>query len=306
MLINFAYSPKIINKPPGDLPESVHKIMWRRLNGTFINKRGHPETLARLIQKGHAYTSCHLHYRHQRNFIQGQVLSLDFDEHGGFDELLNNDFINKYAYFIYSTPSSTQENPRSRVVFVLPESIKSSNTFSLMARALVRKYNQADGSCKDPARLFYGSKNCDVLFLNNLLPLKIIGQMALDVDRQDKEEEKKNKQQLINFASLNGITDETLNRNLQHHLDKIRTAPPGQKNHTRISVARLIGGYVSGGYISQGDAISCLIDAALSNTSKPQLAESDVIAGFQYGLQAPVKINPVTFADWGVSIFPEE
>lgn len=298
MKINFAYNPYLINKPPVDLPEPVHKSMWRRINSQFVNTRGTPDDLAKIISNGNTYTACHIRYRHQRNFIQGQILSLDFDENGDFDLLRKDAFIQQYAYMMYSTASSTKSNPRSRVLFILPESIKSAEMFSLMSRALVGYYGQADASCKDPARIFYGSRDCDWLFLRNVLPMSIIGEMATRVQEQD-EIKRKAKAEAV---STNCISNKTLNDYLQPQLDKIINAPPGSKHATRLQVSTLIGGYVSGGYMTYSDALDHLLNAALGNTSKPHLAEQDVLDGLRYGLQSPVTLEPRRFEDYGINI----
>lgn len=293
MLIHFAYNPKLINKPiPANrLPEVAHKVIWRRINGEFINKRGRPETLARIIQQGHAYTSVHRRYRHERNFIKGQVLSLDFDHNGSFDALLQDDFISKYASFIYSTPSSTPEDPRSRVVFVLPQAVDNSVLFGAMQTALVRKYKQADKSCKDPVRLFFGSKDCDIRFLSNVLPIELIREMAENVLAEEV-----NKPDTV----VCPISSYTLKTQLERQLQKIQTAPAGAKHSTRLKVGTLVGGFVAAGYLDYNEAVGYLLSAAMSNTSAPSLAQQDVLDGLNYGLSFPISITPQSFEDYGI------
>lgn len=294
----FAYNPYLVNKPLDSLPDAVHKIMWRRINSQFVNTRQTPQELANIISQGHAYTACHINYRHQRNFVQGQILSLDFDENGDFSLLQKDEFISRYAYMMYSTPSSTKSNPRSRVLFILPEPVKSAELFSLMSRALVDHYGQADASCKDPARIFYGSKDCDILFLNNIMPANIAIEMAAKVKEGDdiKREAKSS------AVSTNCISSRTLNDYLRPQLDKIINAPHGSKHAVRMSVATLVGGYVSGGYMSYTDALEHLLSAAFTNTSKPHLAEQDILDGLRYGLQSPVSLSPQRFEDFGIHI----
>ena len=293
MLIHFAYNPKLINKPipANKLPDVAHKVIWRRINGQFVNKRGRPETLARLIQQGHAYTSVHRRYRHERNFVKGQVLSLDFDHDGDFNTLIEDSFISQYASFIYSTPSSTPADPRSRVVFVLPQAINSRTLFGAMQTALVRKYKQADRSCKDPVRLFFGSKDCEIKFISNTLPLELIKEMAEEV-----LVEEVNKPHVV----VCPISNNTLKTQLEYQLQKIQTAPSGAKHSTRLKVGTLVGGFVAAGYLDYNEAASYLLSAAMSNTSAPSLAQQDVLDGLNYGLSSPVSIEPQSFEDYGI------
>lgn len=295
MLINFAYNPHLVNKPlaANKLPDVAHKVIWRRINGQFINKRGRPETLAGLIQRGYAYTSVHRRYRHERNFIKGQVLSLDFDHDGDFDSLLQDEFISKYGSFIYSTPSSTPEDPRSRVVFVLPKAVDNSVLFGAMQTALVKKYKQADRSCKDPVRLFFGSKDCEIEFISNTLPLELITSMAEEV-----LVEEANKPEII----VCPVSSYTVKTQLEHQLQKIQTAPSGSKHEVRLKVGTLVGGFVAAGYLDYSEAASYLLAAAMSNTSAPALAQKDVLDGLNYGLSSPVAIEPQSFEDYGIFI----
>jgi hypothetical protein len=293
MLINFAYNPHLVNKPP-KLPYVAHRANWRRINGGFINKRGRPETLAKLIKQGYPYTSAHRRYRHKRNFIKGQVLSLDFD-HDGFDTLLNDTFINTYAYFIYNTPSSTADNPRSRAVFVLPHAVDQPILFGAMAQGLVEMYGDADESCKDPARIFFGSLDCNIVTIGNVLPNELMEEIASDVLKREQEHQSYE-------PIVNNISSETVRDAVMRQIERIQFAAPGEKHGTRLAVGTTVGGYVAAGYLSYQEASSYLLQAAISNTSAPRLAEKDVLDGLSYGMSNPLCIPPKTFADYGIEI----
>lgn len=58
-------------------------------------------------------------HRKDQNFIKTQVLAVDIDRGWTKEELSQNDLVQKYAAFIYATPSHTPENPRFRIVFEL-------------------------------------------------------------------------------------------------------------------------------------------------------------------------------------------
>jgi len=295
MLVNFAYNPHLVGKPPKDIPYVAHRAMWRWINGGFINKRGRPETLAKLIASGHPYTQTHVRYRHQRNFVQGQVISLDFDDNGAFGRILEDEFIAKYAYFLYSTPSSTPQSPRSRAVFILPKPITNPVLFAAMQRALVVKYSGfADRSCKDPLRLFFGSSGCDIYWVKNTLPINVIQNMAEELLEKEHQEE-----QVVACVS---VSDGTIKSELERQLSRIMSATNGHKHEIRLKVGTIIGGYVASGYIPYHEAQAQLLQAAASNTSAPRLAEQDVLDGLSYGMSHPLEIKPTSFADYGIII----
>jgi hypothetical protein len=114
----------------------------------------------------HAYGSCH----HQH-------IAIDFDtedERSTLTYLAKDKFIQKYAAFIYTTPSHTPANPRARVLFVLDQPIYQAQNYTTAVSALLWIFGTADRQCKDCCRFFYGSRNCDFEWLDNVLPLEKI------------------------------------------------------------------------------------------------------------------------------------
>lgn len=77
---------------------------------------------------------------------------------------------------------------------------------------------------------------------------------------------------------------------LDANCEKIRAAPDGQKHQTRLLRARVVAGYVAGGYIEEAVALQRLISAALDNTEDPRLAEKDIRDGFEHGKQEPLEV----------------
>ncbi len=79
---------------------------------------------------------------------------------------------------------------------------------------------------------------------------------------------------------------------LETATQKIEQAPDGKKNKTRFNESRLVGGFAASGSLDGQQALSKLITAALSNTTKPKEAEKDVRDGFEDGTQRPLVAPP--------------
>lgn len=168
---HYALTRKI---PPGD-------AFWSTFNGSFENLSVEPYDLARHIYNGHPFTTWHKnHWRATANYETGQHLGLDFDtedERSAISHLLTDKFIAKYGSIVYTTPSHTTEKPKARVLFLLETPIYQAKNYALAAAALLWFYSTADRQCKDPCRFWYGSKGCDLEFLDHSLPLETIKHM---------------------------------------------------------------------------------------------------------------------------------
>ncbi len=161
-------------------------------NDTFETVELSIQQLIDEIRQGHAFTAAHRQQRHPRsngrpgrfrcaqNFISAQHLALDFDD-SSLAEVLHQPFVATYAAFLYTTPSHKPAAPRSRAVFILDQPVTDSQRYGALAAALTHKFDsQADASCKDPARVFYGSAECDVRWLGKVLPTTVMALMLHD------------------------------------------------------------------------------------------------------------------------------
>lgn len=298
-LCYFAYNPNLVNKPPVLPVSSVQRRMWNRINGGFVSVRRTPIGLMKLITSGHPYTATHRGYRHERNFIKGQTLSLDFDTGDGQSSipgLMDDPFIAANATFLYTTPSHTLEKPRARAVFVLDTAVGSPAIYALAARSLVRLYQQSDQSCKDPARIFFGSKDCATRWIGNRMPLVVLRDIMEQVRQEDLEMKEK-------AASIvvTDISDQTLREEINLGLNKILKAPDGERHLVRLQISRLFGGYVAAGYIPLSEAKNHLVSAATMNTNSPvNEIERDLDTGLKSGMAYPVAISPKSLEDYGL------
>jgi hypothetical protein len=168
---------------------------WQSFNDSFENMELDSLEIANLIYLGHPFTTQHEHkriwipnskmqagghwsaYRRMENYICGQHIAIDFDTEdmrSSLSHLVQDKFIQKYAHLIYTTPSHTPETPRARVFFTLDTPIMQAKNYALGAAALLWLFGTADRQCKDPCRFFYGSKDCEIEYLSNELPLGVV------------------------------------------------------------------------------------------------------------------------------------
>lgn len=157
--------------PPGD-PN------WSKFNASFDNLNVIAERLLDMIYKGQSITTHHKdHWRTSANYICGQHLGLDFDcgdKSSSLSALSQDKFIQKYASFLYTTMSHTEEHPRTRVIFLLDGPIMQSKNYTQAASALLWLFGTADRQCKDAVRFFYGSPKCEFEWIDQVLPLDVI------------------------------------------------------------------------------------------------------------------------------------
>lgn len=152
--------------------------LWQTFNGSFHNERIPHIELANAIYTGHAITTWHdHHWRNAENYLAGQHLGLDFDtkdKRSSLAHLANDPFIKKYAALVYTTPSHTPEAPKARVIFTLEREIHQAKNYALAASALLWLFDTADRQCKDACRFFYGSIDCEIEYLANVLPMAVL------------------------------------------------------------------------------------------------------------------------------------
>lgn len=120
------------------------------------------DELAELVGvKGHTFCPAVFTKRRRRaeNFKEMQVFALDFDNGVSYEKIVR---ISKDygipAAFAYHTFSSTQVSPRFRVVFVNDVRVTDRRAAELIIQMLLGIFEDADRSCKDVSRMFFGGK----------------------------------------------------------------------------------------------------------------------------------------------------
>ncbi len=173
---------------------------WK-LNMTFSTERLTAAELRAAIHTGHAWTAPHRKERHLRpdgkqttfrvkqNVIGVQAVGLDSDtgdERSALAWWQAQDFFAAFGAFAHTTASHTEERPRCRVVFVLAELLPP-NDAELLLRALHERFPHVDASTKDAGRIFYGSRGCQFVAPDNVMPADVARALILEVQQREDE-----------------------------------------------------------------------------------------------------------------------
>lgn len=154
---------------------------WSEFNASFVNRELELIDIANEIYCGHPFTTWHKNnWRNATNYMLGQHIGIDLDtedERSTLAYLAKDKFIKKFAALVYTTPSHTPDAPRARVLFLLDTPINQAKNYTAAVSALLWLFGTADRQCKDACRFFYGSHNCDLEWIDNVLPLTKIRQI---------------------------------------------------------------------------------------------------------------------------------
>lgn len=241
----------------GKLPQGDPR--WADFNDSFENLTLAPVEIANLIYKGYAFTTWHDGRRSIEHFISGQHIGVDMDcgdERATFDALLRHEWVRMYASILYTTPSHTPENPRARVLFLLDKPIDSAAGYSEAAKFVISQFSGADVACSDASRFFYGSLNCDLLIPENYLPLAHLRHYYAAWKRTQPQEARPTAS-----AERKGDTPSLFEKLVA----EMAMTREGMRNHTLNRVAFLAGKLVAEGGITDTDAESRLLQAALQS-----------------------------------------
>ena len=145
--------------------------------------------------------------RKKSNFQQLQFIALDIDGGLSFDDAKRR--ANKYdlpILFAYDTFSSIGHN-KYRLVFLNNHSIDSYKTAEMMLNAFLTMFPEADNSCKDIAKMYFGGHNEELLYFDPNIPninsdLLIAAVKQYMIDKYGKVNYRK---KFIEFTKHNGI-----------------------------------------------------------------------------------------------------
>jgi len=220
--------------------------------------------IAAMINDGHAFTVWHLNqWRNAANYELGQHLALDFDagnDGSSIPVLMRDKFVQQYATFVYSTPSHTPEAPKSRVLFCLDTPIMQAKNYVLASRALLWLFGTADAKCKDAARFFYGSVNCEAVFVNRVLPLAKVREIIGQYIATGQEERRRHTAETpAEQQTFDGDADKLV-RYWQRRMEGARE---GERNDTLNKAAYSLGELVRAGVLRKPDVYNILEPAAV-------------------------------------------
>lgn len=147
---------------------------WEQLNAGFENMELDTLDIANNIYAGKAYTAWHNGRRCTENFVCAQFIAVDLETHdkrSTLDYLLNMEIVKVYGSLLYTTPSHTEADPRARVLFFLDQPICSADAYKSAIEFMYSMIPGSDPNCIKASGFFYGSKDCQMEWPNNVLPL---------------------------------------------------------------------------------------------------------------------------------------
>ena len=142
---------------------------FKTIGRTFQNVDVSHRELAQLIHEGYSFCSqIKNNWKKASNFLCADYLAVDIDHGVTLDEILNDEYTQKYCSFIYTTVNHSEENNRFRIIFELEEGIEDGQRMKHALSGISKKYG-GDPSCTDPCRMFYGAEGCDVHYIDKTL-----------------------------------------------------------------------------------------------------------------------------------------
>lgn len=97
-------------------------------------------------------------HRCEANFLSHELALIDIDQGMTIDQLKTMDFYLKYGTGFYTTPSHTDKDQRFRIIYRLPCAMTTAEDMRVIYQGLLAIHNSADTTCRDSARLFYGTE----------------------------------------------------------------------------------------------------------------------------------------------------
>ena len=211
-------------------------LYWETQKGTVSD-------LAANIVYGHGFMTGILNgKRADKNVVAFSAIALDIDEGLSLEEAQQHPFISKYAGLIYTSSShqkakqkqGTEETiqpcDRYRVVFVLPETITDLSLWSYLYQIVCEQIPQADPSCKNIGRYFYGNTEAEIPIEDEtkFLPRWIIDEAET---LRDMAKAQKNHAPKPKPKSIQNYDTESTRKLVEQALEFIPQRSPGSNNY---------------------------------------------------------------------------
>ena len=282
----------------GKAPGHWKAAEWARFHRSFSLMTLTPREMAIHIWRGYAFTPVFEGARRAECFSRAYHIALDFDagdESSSLPFLVERPgtFAWMFASFGYSTPSSTDEAPRSRVVFILDFPILTPDeyraAYAAVAWRMAEEGSMTDPACKDPVRLYYGSPGCKVS-----PNWSVLSRLSLGVLLEQYAEAHPPQPLPIAPPRVVVEPDEKRRQSKLAQLgERVYRAAQGEGHATLLKTARLAGGYIATGALDKAAVIAELTAAALSRPWADDAAEIErvILDGIENGLSAPLQFT---------------
>ena len=276
------------------MPTDASQDDWRRYNASFKTESATPHSLAVAIWKGYAFAPVGKNNRRKKSeFQEAWHVALDFDtadERSALSTLTAHDLANYFSSFAYSTPSSKPDAPKSRLFFVFDEPITDYIKYELLCKALMVEFPAADRSAKDAARLFYGSKGCELVGNWSVMPTKTIGDLIERYEAEHKPPPPPVSQKIVISG---GDKSRYVSSTIERIAARVAGTATGGRHHALSAGARAMGNFVGASWadLSHNDACNVLLSACAgwSNQEKIKATiEGELIEGAKTPRAMPV------------------
>ena len=151
-----------------------------------------PEDAFELITVDGYATTCDLAsgIRKEHNYSTKQLFMIDIDDGMRIEQLLEDEFYNRYGAGFYTSSSHTDELHKFRILFLTPQPVIGAYQARKIARGLRLIYPMSDRACIDPARLFYGSVDCPIKeWQGKVIDQEVIDLLVEQIDQEDQARE---------------------------------------------------------------------------------------------------------------------
>jgi hypothetical protein len=251
----------------GKAPGSWRAGDWAKYHKTFTRTELSPREMAIHVWRGFAFTPVFTEARREEFFQAAWHIALDFDsgdESSSLPFLVERPgtFAWMFASFGYSTPSSTDEHPRSRVVFILDEPITTPDAYRAAYAAVAWRMGDegsaTDPACKDPLRLYYGSPGCKVSPNWSALPGAALGYLVAEHRAAHPPAPPQRPAAFVPIPP----DAQRVNGKLAQLGRRVAGAAKGERHTTLLKTARLAGGYVASGALDEAAVVAELTAAS--------------------------------------------
>lgn len=179
--LQFSINTHLVDKTPPDDPKMMG-FGFQPVEWTL-------EDLAEAVSvEGWAFSYQHHHNRRvATNFKATDILAVDIDGGIRIEEMLEKPLVQSSCSMLYTTASHTADHHRFRMVFILPRTITKAAEFTAATKALARRLG-GDMSATDAARIFFGSRGCNLLVFDRALSNEMLDELIKDgqvVPRRD-------------------------------------------------------------------------------------------------------------------------
>jgi len=172
--IKFSYHREIIGKPERRIGEDNKPRLWmgdKQVNlgyGWIGAELPFDEIFVMITEGGYTLAPALIgDHRDEEHFVSHQLALVDIDKGMRIEQLNSLEFYQQYGSGYYTTPSHTAQDHRFRIIYKLDKAITDPQKMRELYEGLLVIHGAADISCKDSARLFFGTVNAEQREITN-------------------------------------------------------------------------------------------------------------------------------------------